>query len=316
MNKGKDIIVRIIKDKVALEKIKDSFWKDIIIESCIDPNSIIKVDGEKIYLKDFDIVLGKEQAFFFRGYGYAKELIEQCNAFFYVEGDQLLINISNIILNLQTAEELFILKEIFIEGTYNVDTTDDLSIVLDIGMNVGIASLFFASKGNYKIFGYEPFPVTYNQALHNISLNPAISHSIISKNFGIGRSKDTLTLDYCEDFKGSMGIINTTDEPFDKSNNTHKQQIEIEDICDELKSIRNNYPKTNIIAKIDCEGSEYDIIRRLDEAKKISDINIYMIEWHRKGPKELIDILKNNGYVTLSIDSKNKYAGMIYAFKK
>lgn len=43
------------------------------------------------------------------------------------------------------------------------------SIVIDIGANIGLASLFFAARKNViKVIGYEPLRSTYQKALHNI----------------------------------------------------------------------------------------------------------------------------------------------------
>ncbi len=51
-----------------------------------------------------------------------------------------------------------IFTDIFNNDNYNMNIGAD-SIIVDIGMNVGIATLFFALKQNVKkIYSYEPDP--------------------------------------------------------------------------------------------------------------------------------------------------------------
>ncbi|HLY28259.1 MAG TPA: hypothetical protein VKQ72_18070, partial [Aggregatilineales bacterium] len=53
------------------------------------------------------------------------------------------------------------IKEIFADHVYNFVIGEPL-VVLDIGMNIGVASLFFAANPNVQtVYGYEPFQQTY-----------------------------------------------------------------------------------------------------------------------------------------------------------
>lgn len=67
----------------------------------------------------------------------------------------------------------YLIKEIFEEGAYNfhIPTKKDI-IVFDIGMNIGIASLFFAGRANVKkVYSFEPFAPTYEKAVRNFQMN-------------------------------------------------------------------------------------------------------------------------------------------------
>ena len=76
--------------------------------------------------------------------------------------------------------EKIITKEVFYKERYNWGGRNDRYVVFDIGMNVGIASLFFAQRNDVEcVYGFEPFPVTYQRALENISLNVKLMKKIV-----------------------------------------------------------------------------------------------------------------------------------------
>ncbi|NES78514.1 MULTISPECIES: hypothetical protein [Okeania] len=116
----------------------------------------------------------------------AKFIKKKLNAKFTIEkNDELIVEIEGIKVNVQTAEELSIIWEIFWLGIYTF-IYDRPVVMLDIGMNVGLASLYFASQENVKsIWSYETFNVTDKQALHNFDLNPDISLKIKPFSYGI-----------------------------------------------------------------------------------------------------------------------------------
>ena len=67
------------------------------------------------------------------------------------------------------------------------------SIVIDIGMNVGIASLFFATLPHVeKVYAFEPFKAPYLRAMDNFKLNPALSAKIQAYNFGLSNKFEEL----------------------------------------------------------------------------------------------------------------------------
>ena len=100
----------------------------------------------------------------------------------------VLASFKGLQLYIETPEEFFIIKEVFIEKDYNLLSQESF-VVFDIGMNIGISSLFFGLKNNVdKIYSFEPVVPTYDQALHNLDLNPSYSNKIDAFNFGLGGS--------------------------------------------------------------------------------------------------------------------------------
>jgi hypothetical protein len=89
-------------------------------------------------------------------------------------------------INGDTFDNFYVVQELFAEGVYSIHLNTEKIVVCDIGMNVGIASLYFAGVNNVtKVYSYEPFPETYQRALANFSLNPLLKDKILPRNEGV-----------------------------------------------------------------------------------------------------------------------------------
>lgn len=242
------------------------------------------------------------------------ELQKLKNALLTNAEDQIYIHIDGITVNVQTGEEILILYEVFIKGIYNYNTADKF-IAIDIGMNVAITSLYYSSfKNAVKIYSFEPFVPTFNQAVKNIGLNES-GKKIIAENFGLGGRDHTSTVLFDPVYKGSMGV-NSIPTYIPKSDNVSHEEITIKAASPVLRSIiekESNYKK---LLKIDCEGSEYDIIDDLANNNLLAEFDSIIIEWHIKGPDKLIETLINNNFNVFSFDPFNVNIGMLYASNK
>jgi ABC-type hemin transport system substrate-binding protein len=47
----------------------------------------------------------------------------------------------------------------------------------------------------------------------------------------------------------------------------------------------------------------------------LNRIDIFVIEWHEKGPSDIVSMLKAAGFTVLSLDGNAVNHGMIYAWK-
>ncbi len=94
-----------------------------------------------------------------------------------------------------------------------------------------------------------------------------------------------------------------------------KEEISLKPISEELSSIISQHPDMDIIAKIDCEGSEYEIFDSLAAKGQLNQIKIIMMEWHRKGPDELADYLRQAGFAIFSRLPRSSNIGAIYAVR-
>ncbi|MFV8342084.1 FkbM family methyltransferase [Flavobacterium sp. XS2P39] len=228
--------------------------------------------------------------------------------------DGVLTSFNDLKLYIETSEEFFILKEVFVEKDYNLLSKENL-VVFDIGMNIGISSLFFALKKNVsKIYSFEPVDTTYNQALYNFGLNKGYSNKIETFNYGLGGSTRKEKVLYDPLAKGNCGIRLDLSLVIDR-NKAKEIEIVIESISDLLPDLIAKHPEQKIVLKIDCEGAEYEIMQKLNYSNLLKDIDILLIEWHDKGAKILENILIENNFMVIS-RFLTPITGMIYAFKK
>ena len=215
---------------------------------------------------------------------------------------------------IESSEEFFIIKEVFIEKDYNLLSNENF-VVFDIGMNIGISSLFFALQKNVtQIYSFEPVVLTYNQAVYNRDLNPSYAAKIEAFNFGLGGSTRVEKVLYNAQAKGNCGIRLESSLVLDK-NNAEEIEIQIKNIGEVLPDWFAKHPNQKKVLKIDCEGAEYEILQKLNDTNLLEAIDVLLIEWHDKGATILEELLIANNFSVIS-RHLTSITGMIYAFKK
>jgi FkbM family methyltransferase len=268
-----------------------------------------------IYLEKIGISASKEKhKFLIDNIKFCENLHKFCGFEFTLETDDAIFaSFNNIKIQLHNGEELYILNEIYYEGCYNFLINSDC-VVIDIGMNVGLASLFFLQKPFVKkILAFEPLPKTFEQARINIEQNSRDKERITIFNIGVGDNKNTVVVDFSNEWKGSTGIRGLPASKVNSSEKIEKVEIQLESIISVIDdALKYNLP---IVAKIDCEGYEYKIFEKLENEDYINKISWYMIEWHDKGPEAIEKKLLSNNFKILSTLFKSNHAGMIYAVK-
>jgi FkbM family methyltransferase len=243
-----------------------------------------------------------------------KRLLSIPNVKLWQENNQLFFKCHEIKIEVETNEDFYILNEVFFEGDYNLFFPEKY-VLIDIGMNVGITSLFFASKPEVvKVFAYEPVEPTLRQAKMNLDRNLNFSHKITPHAFGLSDHDHSLKINYTYEWKGSIGVNQLSDAK-KKNSNLTTISIELRDVAVEIKKIKALFLNIPIVIKVDCEGSEYAIIQRLVQENLLREVNIYMIEWHEKGPAPLQIEFEKNGFSCLSKSPHGNSIGMLYAFK-
>ncbi|MES2776493.1 MAG: FkbM family methyltransferase [Bacteroidota bacterium] len=164
-------------------------------------------------------------------------------------------------------------------------TMDTYKTVVDIGANIGLFSLYAASRGCEKIIAVEPNTVSYATLVKNIEANN-LQNTIVPMQMAVS------------DISGDRLFIPKDSDP--------------ENIAVELVSAQqqDNYESvetislTNLIKikdlqlvnmlKMDCEGAEFKILLPMQESELRGIGNIVM-EYHHE-PQPLIDHLTNNGF--------------------
>ncbi len=218
------------------------------------------------------------------------------------------IDISNV-----PHEALGITKEVFLYNDYGISFGCD-AVLIDIGLNRGIASLFFATYPNIKkIYSFEPFKPTFDLARRNLELNPHLSEKIHAFNFGLGKAATTLELPYMTKATGGMS---TTHDVCTGGKDIRKETVVIKDAAKEITSILEENENQRIIVKCDCEGAEFEIFERLNDEGLVGGIDIVLMEYHFNKPDGLVSILTKNGFaLSTRVLSKKMSTGYIYAVR-
>lgn len=202
-------------------------------------------------------------------------------------------------------EFLEMVKEIFFRHVYNPDGFEigENDVVVDIGANVGVFTIFAATKTKNKVYAYEPYIRNFEVLKKNtkgFSNVKCFSFAVSKKS---GKEKLYLDGDY------TVGIL------FNR--NIHgklKKYVEVTTTSLE-KIFEDNKLKKIDFLKMDCEGSEGDILKStpINYLKKIKKISL---EFHDNVSSlkhdGIIKLLKSAGFVTKLNWQKGSFFGYIY----
>lgn len=203
----------------------------------------------------------------------------------------------------------------FYAGIYNYNFPKAKSVVIDIGMNIGVPTIHFAANPNVDIvYSYEPFAGTYAQALDNIAMNtPAVSGKIHAFNYGLLDYDGTAECAYLSEATGWGSLVGNETWGL----KTQKTQVTVRDAGTELERIMKAHPQQPVILKIDCEGSEHKIFETVKKHALFPHVDFIMMEWHYSY-KNLQEILqKERFHVLVTFSGTQPVAtGMLYAVRQ
>lgn len=150
--------------------------------------------------------------------------------------------------------------------------------VLDVGASIGDSAVYFAVRGAAHVYALEPYPYSYRFAETNIKLN-ALEGRITLLNMGCGKEGAMMV---SADFKNDTGSALT---PFETG-----KRISIAS----LKRIVADYGLSDAVAKIDCEGCEYELILGATDGE-LRAFSQMIIEYHR-GFSSLMNRMERAGF--------------------
>jgi len=181
--------------------------------------------------------------------------------------------------------------EVFIKNSYESDLVklDKNDVVLDLGANIGMFSLFAAKKVK-KIYSVEPLPETYynlTQNLKHFSNVETFNNAIFSKGGEIEFNKNEVS--------GASSIFN-------KQHNFETVSVNAITFQDFISN--NNIDRINYL-KIDIEGAEFDLFENITEQFLENNIDKIFMEVHLMNDFKLEDITnKIKKYFHYNIESE------------
>lgn len=293
---------------------------DVLIVSIYDIKTCFEVIEELVYR--YKVPYAKIKL----GYQFSEEYGH--NRISVAEGGILFAGGNNADILARNIDEYNNIREIYEKNSYSFFLNNNRKeVVIDIGMNVGAASLFFLqSERVSKVYAFEPFGNTYEAAVQNFKRNGYLNSERLEY-FQYGISDITETRNIVFNPEMSCGQSTLTDVNRNARSNYTEwglidnkediiESINVVDIKDILEKVRESYEKENIILKMNCEGEEYKILPRLEECHLLKEISIIMVEWHYKGEEAITDILQRNHFGYWNFKHTAHDTGFIYAFKR
>lgn len=222
------------------------------------------------------------------------------------ENRYLVVNSNKVELS-NLGDDLFpIVTEIFYDKVYERDyvrvSLND--VVVDIGANYGVFSLYCVNFKPSKVYALEPIKKTFKCMKENLSKYDVVCvNKAISDNTGYEVFKVTTVNGNNFSLKNSDG--------FHPSESTGDELVETININDFI----NDYDLKYIdFLKVDCEGGELDLFLTIDEDYLKNKIHKIALEYHSdKIKKSVLSKLTSCGFVIE--DSIGSFEiGLIYAY--
>ena len=151
-------------------------------------------------------------------------------------------------------------------------------VVIDIGANIGMFSLYAASQGAKKIYAFEPNPNAYKILCKNIKENN-LDDVITPFNLAVSNLDDKII------------YLPEESSPYNMASGSPISDKFVEAKTISLNTIMSNFIKGKLdFCKIDCEGAEYDILysTKKETFEKIARIRM---ENHKKSEK--VNLINN-----------------------
>lgn len=205
---------------------------------------------------------------------------------------------------------------IFIKKDYG--NVSDNSVIIDIGANIGVYSIFAAQSEDTVVYAYEPMSDNFDLLKENIKINK-LENRIFPFNFGIAARKERRKLYLGE--SPFHSFLSVEESPFNALYNNIKEsqrQKYLEINCVSLKDVfdENKIVSCDIL-KIDCEGAEYEILYNLPQSY-FSRIKKIKLEYHnhkdniKNSGDHLIKFLTENGFELEKKKEGSPYQGDLW----
>ncbi len=188
-----------------------------------------------------------------------------------------------------------VFKELFMADVYEIDALVGAlppePVVVDVGANAGFFAIQLLSKvERARVFAYEPMPANVNALRQTIQQNPRLQESI--QLFPVAVTGQPLdSLDLFAEAEEKSQVVASAFAGFNP-NNTQKITVPCVTLTDIL--LQNNLNAVDLL-KVDCEGSEYDILYQT-APELIRRIRRIVVEVHDLDGEQN-NLMALNGYV-------------------
>jgi FkbM family methyltransferase len=197
----------------------------------------------------------------------------------------------------------YILREIFVDKVYQrcLDhLSAESSVVIDVGANIGGFSILAAQRNHgLKVYAYEPFAENFRLLKENILLN-GLDGRIYAFQCAVGAEKRTKTV-FLTVASGASSMYESRGQPV---------ALKVVTLCNIF--VDNCIQKCHLL-KIDCEGSEYEILYSTPR-EVLAQVQAIGMEFHEQfgtgAGEEMRAFLEDQGF---QVDLRKGPPSYIYA---
>jgi FkbM family methyltransferase len=242
----------------------------------------------------------------------ATSLHQRSGASFEIHSDCIDIRLPGINGVAFNSADISVFHEVFGELLYEFHIPGEFAI-MDIGMNIGLATLFFAHRYRAKVAGFELVPSTFEVAKKNIELNPALAPLIEIYPFGVGDKDEELQITVAPSHRAGNSLYAHAD-----LSDSRKEKVIVKDVVPILNQFMAENAGRKLVLKVDAEGAEYEIMDRLAGSGLLDSVEIILLEWHErdgKNPESIRTHLRKSGFHWFERQHGEAPVGLINAFR-
>lgn len=173
-------------------------------------------------------------------------------------------------------------------------------IVVDVGANIGIFSLYAAGEGAGAVYAFEP---------------SSAAHERLSKNIEANGLEDTVAIERCAVWGGEETVVRIPlgASPHNRISNSCDLQADTEEVpAASLGKILERHGLDHVeLLKMDCEGAEYDILLSAG-AETLAKLRDIRVEYHGGRISELDEHLSRHGFRLTKWDPDDETIGRVW----
>lgn len=242
----------------------------------------------------------------------AIELHLRAGASFEVRENEVLIRVMGIQGIALSEVDIGVFAEVFLEKLYTFEEPGKF-LVVDVGANIGAATLFFAERYEAEVESFELMPSTAAIARRNVALNPELAPRITLQEWGLSDQDGEFEIPSNPDYRPSNSLFVPV-----PAGAGGMEKVQVKDIAPVIRGAMDRLAGRKLVVKIDAEGAEYEIIDRLAETQLLGKIDLILLEWHQrtgKDPDSIRTALRSNGFRWTEREHHEAPVGFIGAYR-
>jgi FkbM family methyltransferase len=275
-----------------------------------------RVEGNRLMIPDLGIPIETPSPMtmeLLKTVRHAVDLHKRAGAKLSIQSDHIEIEVDGVKGVALGTVDVNVFHEVFVEKLYLFEIPGSF-VFVDIGMNIGSASLFFAKRYGAEVHSFELVPSTIELAKRNLQLNPELAERITIYPFGLADKDQEIELLVSPLQRAGNSLYGEM-----KAEQGRKETVSVRDIAPIMSKIESEANGRRIVLKVDAEGAEYEILTRLVSQNLLGLVDVILLEWHEredKDPEELRQLLRDQGFRWFEREHEEAPVGLINAFRQ